>query len=75
MREEEKMKTSAMGIMIIGMILACQNTTLTQPQDKNTIKSQGDSQITHIGSVPKPALPPIDLVTPTQIETATFALG
>lgn len=69
------MKKMAMGVMMIGMILACQNTTLTQQQDKNITKNQEDKQITRTSPLPKSMLPPIDVTAPTQTETATFALG
>jgi hypothetical protein len=69
------MKTMAIGVMMIGVILACQNTTLTQQQDNNTIKNQENKQINRDGSIEKSVMPPIDVAAPTQTETATFALG
>lgn len=69
------MKTMALGAVIIGIVLGCQNVTSTQPQERNMAKGQQEAMMARTGPISKALKPPIDLSAPAKTETATFALG
>lgn len=65
------MKIIALSVVIIGMILGCQNLA-SQSQERN-----GDEKAMTARNAPTSKImqPPIDLSAVARTETATFALG
>lgn len=68
------MKTIAIGAMMIGMVLACQDPSgIPLSEQKNAT----DRKVNDGGAADavQGARPLIDLAVPSRVETATFALG
>jgi hypothetical protein len=69
------MKTIAIGVMMIGMVLACQNTSVTPLSEQKNATDRKGIKEGQAANHAQAAKPPIDLAVPFRIETATFALG
>jgi hypothetical protein len=68
------MKTIALSVIIMGVVLGCQNSNPTQTHAMNTADRQAE-MTTGTGPTAKLMKPPIDVSAPVKTETATFAMG